>query len=126
MANEITLSSGVTVSKGADRLSVSLSKQFTQTGTDANVYTLTVTDAGFTALGKANITNLGACVIHNLSQTTGDIVYISRDSGATEHEELLPESWILTWLRSSLTIGTLQIKAAAGKTVLVKVYLFEQ
>ena len=126
MANEITLSSSVTVAKGADRVSASFSKQFTQTGADANIYTLTVTDAGWTAVGKAGIGDLGACIIHNLSQTTGDIVYVSRDGGTTEHEELLPEAWLLTWLRSSATIGDVMIKAATGKTVLVKVYLFEK
>jgi hypothetical protein len=126
MANEISLSASLTVAKGIDRLTASFSKQFTQTGTDANVYTLTVTDAGWTALGKASIGSLGVMVIHNLSETTGDIVYVSRDGGSTEHEELLPGAWILTWLRANATIANVGIRAAAGKTVLVKVYLIEQ
>jgi hypothetical protein len=126
MANEITLSASVTVAKGIDRLTASFSKQFTQTGADANVYTLTVTDAGWTALGKASIGDLGVMVIHNLSETTGDIVYVTRNGGTTEHEELLPGAWLLTWLRSSATIADVGIKAATGKTVLVKVYLAEK
>lgn len=126
MANEITLSSNATIDKGIDRDTFSTSKRFTQTGADCNVYTLTVTDAGWTALGKGNIGSLGLCIIHNLSETTGDIIYVSRDGGSTEHEELLPGAWILTWLRSSFTIANMQIKAATGKTVLVKVKLYEQ
>lgn len=126
MANEITLTSSLTLSNGLERDTFSFSAQFTQTGTDSKSYTLTVTDAGWTALDKANIGNLGLCVIRNMSETTGDIVYVSRDSGSTEHEELGPKAWLVTWLRSSYNIATMQIKAATGKTVLVKVYLKEQ
>ena len=126
MANEITLSSGISVNKGICRSSINLSKQFTQTGTDSNQYTLTVTDAGYTALSKANIGSLGLCVIENLSETTGDIIYVSRNDGTTNHEQLLPGAWILTWLKADYDIATMKITAATGKTVLVRVSLFEQ
>jgi len=126
MANEITLGASVAISKGINKDSLSFSQQFTQTGTDCNAYTLTVTDAGWTALGKANIGSLGLMVIRNLSSTAADIVYVTRDGGTTEHEELLPGAWILTWLRSSATIADIGVKAAAGKTVLVRVWLWEQ
>jgi hypothetical protein len=125
MANEITLSSAFTVVNGLENDAQSFSAQFNQSGTDSNSYTLTVTDAGWTALSKANIGNLGLCVIRNMSSTAGDIVYISRDGGVTEHEQLGPGAWLLTWLRTSATIGDVRIKAAAGKTVLCKVMLKE-
>ena len=126
MANEITVTSAVSLTNGLERDTFSFSAQFTQTGTDNKAYSLTVTDAGWTALDKANIGSLGLCVIRNMSETAADIVYVSRDNGTTEHEELGPKAWLLTWLRSSYDIATMKIKAATGKTVLVKVYLKEQ
>jgi hypothetical protein len=126
MSNEISLSTSLSITKGIDRDTVSFSDQFDQTGTDSVSYTLTVTDAGWTALGKSNISSLGLCLIRNMSSTAGDILYVSRDGGATEHEELGPGAWIATWLRSSYDITTCKIKAAAGKTVLVRVWLKEQ
>jgi len=126
MANEITLSASATVAKGVDRESISFSAQFDQTGTDWQAYTFTVTDAGFTAVGKGSIGDLGLCLIRNMSSTAADIVYVSRDGGSTEHEQLGPGAWLMTWLRSSYTIGNLQVKAATGKTVLVKVWLAEK
>ena len=125
MANEITLSAAFSILNGIDKDSQSFSSQFDQAGTDSNDYTLTVTDAGWTALGKGNIGNLGLCVIRNMSSTAADIVYVSRDGGTTEHEQLGPKAWLLTWLRTSATIANVAIKAATGKTVLVRVWLKE-
>ena len=126
MANEITLSCSMTISKGIDRDTQQFSAQFDQTGTDSNDYTLTVTDAGWTALGKENIGDLGLMIIRNMSETAADIVYISRDGGTTEHEQRGPKAWLQTWLRSSATIADVAIKAATGKTVLVRVWLKEK
>ena len=125
MANEITLASTFSVLNGIDKDSQSFSAQFTQTGTDSNGYSLTVTDAGYTALSKANIGSLGLCVIRNLSSTAGDIVYVSRDNGSTNHEQLGPQAWLLTWLKSDYDITTMKITAATGKTVLVRVWIKE-
>jgi len=125
MANEISLSASATVAKGLDRVTVSFSRQFDLTGTDYKEYTLTVTDAGWTALDKGSIGDLGLCLIRNLSSTAADVVYVSRDGGTTEHEQLGPGAWLMTWLRTSATIADVKIKAAAGKTVLVKVHLVE-
>jgi len=127
MANEISISTGVTCQNGIDKTPFNpASVQVDQTGADVNSYTFTVTDAGFTAVGKASIGNLGLCILHNLSQTAGDIVYVSFDNGSTEHCEIPPKCWILVWLRSSYDIATLECKAATGKTVAVKVYLYEK
>jgi len=126
MAKEITLSTAFTISNGIDRDTQAFSKQFDQTGTDGNSYTLTVTDAGYTELSKANITALGLCVIRNLSETAADIVYISRNDGTTNHEQLGPGAWLMTWLKSDYDITTMKITAATGKTVLVRVWLKEQ
>lgn len=126
MSNEITLSASFTVANGINRDTQSLSKQFDQTGTDGNSYTLTVTDAGYTALSKANIGSLGLCVVRNLSETAGDIVYISRNDGTTNHEQLGPGAWLMTWLKADYDIATMKITAATGKTVLVRVWLKEQ
>jgi hypothetical protein len=125
MANEITISTSFQVANGIDRDAQSFTAQFTQSGTDSNGYTLTVTDAGYTALGKENIGSLGLCCIRNLSSTAGDIVYISRNGGTTNHEQLGPQAWLLTWLKTDYDITTMQIKAATGKTVLVRVWLKE-
>ena len=125
MANEITLSAAFTVAKGIDRDTQSFSKQFDQTGTDGNSYSLTVTDAGYTALSKANIGSLGLCVIRNLSEVAADIVYISRDNGSTNHEQLGPGAWLMTWLKADYDITTMKITAATGKTVTVRVWLKE-
>ena len=127
MANEITISTSVGCINGLDRTPFSpASQQFDQTGKDVNEYTLTVTDAGYTALSKANITNLGLCVIHNLSVTAADIIYVSFDDGTTDHLELPPKAWTLQWLKSDYDITTLKITAAAGKTVLVKARVYEK
>ena len=126
MSNEITLSTSMSISNGIDRDSQQFSAQFDQTGTDSNGYTLTVTDAGYTALGKENIGNLGLALIRNMSETAGDIVYVSFDDGTTNHLELPPKAWTLLWLKTDYTITTCKIKAATGKTVLVRVWLKEQ
>ena len=125
MANEITLNGGFQISNGLDRDAQSFSYQFDQTGADSNDYSLTVTDAGYTALSKANIGSLGLCVIRNMSAVAADIVYVSRDNGATNHEQLGPGAWLMTWLKSDYDITTMKITAATGKTVLVRVWLKE-
>lgn len=126
MANEITLTGSFSVSKGIDRDTQSFSKTFDQTGTDGNSYTLTVTDAGYTALSKASIGSLGLCVIRNMSEVAEDVVFVSRNDGTTNHEQLGPGAWLMTWLKADYDIGTLKITAATGKTVLVRVWLKEQ
>lgn len=126
MSDELTLSGAVRVNNGLDIYNETLSGSFDQTGTDAKLYTITVTDAGWTALDKASIGSLGLCTIRNMSETAGDVIYVSCDGGTTEHFELPPAAWMVLWLRSSATIGDFQVKAASGKTVLVKLHLREQ
>jgi hypothetical protein len=125
MANEITLSAAFSLLNGIDKDSQSFSSQFDQTGTDSNDYTLTVTDAGWTALGKGNIGSLGLYAIRNMSSTAADIVYVSFNDGTTEHLQLGPKAWTIGFLRTNYDIATLKIKAATGKTVLVRVWLKE-
>lgn len=126
MAGTIQISANVQVNNGIDKNPFTPSTySAVQTGADVYAQTITVTDAGYTALAKGAVGSCGYAAVYNLSSTAADIVYVSFDGGTTDHLELGPGAFALAPLRSSITIGNVQVKAATGKTVAVKYMIWE-